>query len=298
MEPPSPADDLLSGLARSLAALAPGALGRLGQELADRLSKAPLQLNEYGFDPYGFHPEAARTLMLPAALAYRHWFRVQNHGIENVPSGRVILIGNHSGHIGYDGMMLGMSMLLGAEPPRLCRGMAEYLFFRTPWASIGASRAGTLAGTPENCVAMLGEGECVMVFPEGARGANKPWNRRYQLERFGQGFMRLALETDTPIVPVGIVGSEEQQPGLANFERLAGLLGLPALPVTAGMLVGGPLGMLPLPTKYRFHFGHPLAFAGDPGEEDASIEAKVERVKDAIHELLERGRAQRRGIFG
>ena len=178
-EPAEPAGQgLLSALGSMLAGLAPGAVGRIERELGERLDKAPLQLNAYGYDPYGFHPDAARKLMLPAALAYRHWFRVENHGIDRVPSGRVILIGNHSGQVGYDGMMLGMSMLLDGAPPRLCRGMAEYLFFRTPWASIGASRAGTLAGTPENCVAMLEEGECVMVFPEGARGANKPWPKR------------------------------------------------------------------------------------------------------------------------
>jgi 1-acyl-sn-glycerol-3-phosphate acyltransferase len=126
---------------------------------------------------------------------------------------------------------------------------------------------------------------------------NKTFDQRYLLQRFGLGFMRLALETDTPIVPVGIVGSEEQQPGLANLSRLAHLLGLPALPITAGFLVAGPLGLLPLPTKYRILFGEPLRFEGEAGEEDAAIEAKVERVKEAIAVLLAQGRAERRGIF-
>jgi 1-acyl-sn-glycerol-3-phosphate acyltransferase len=291
-------DSVLAGLAQLLAGLAPGALRRLGRELADRLAKAPLRLNEYGYDPYGFHPETARTLMLPGALAHRHWFRVENHGIERIPSGRVILIANHSGQVGYDGVMLGMSMLLDAAPPRLCRGMAEYLFFRTPWASIGASRSGTLAGTPENCVAMLEEGECVMVFPEGARGANKPWPRRYQLERFGQGFMRLALETDTPIVPVGIVGAEEQQPGLANLSDVAERLGLPSLPITLTFPWLGPLGIaFALPVKYHIHFGEPLRFEGEANEEDVVIQKKVDVVRDSIRDLLARGLEQRPGIF-
>ncbi len=303
MEPPEEAvepaqEGVLAGLARMLEGLAPGAVRRLGQELADRLAKAPLRLNDYGYDPYGFHPEAARTLMLPAALAYRHWFRVENHGIDRVPTGRVILIGNHSGQVGYDGMMLGMSMLLGAEPPRLCRGMAEYLFFRTPWAGIGASRSGTLAGTPENCVAMLEEGECVMVFPEGARGANKPWSKRYQLERFGQGFMRLALETETPIVPVGIVGAEEQQPGLANLTDVAARLGLPSLPITVTFPWLGPLGIaFALPVKYHIHFGEPLLFEGEANEEDGVIQKKVDVVRDAIRGLLSEGLERRTSLF-
>lgn len=289
---------LLPSLGRTLSSLAPDALRSLDAELAERLAKAPLQLNEYGYDPYGFHPEAARTMMLPAAMGYRYWFRVENHGIERVPPGRVLLIGNHSGQVGYDGMMLAMSMLLEAEPPRLCRGMAEYFFWRTPWLGIGASRAGSMAGTPENCVAMLEDGECVMVFPEGARGANKPWSRRYQLERFGQGFMRLALETDTPIVPVGIVGSEEQQPGLANLTGVAARLGLPSLPVTVTFPWLGPLGIaFALPVKYHVHFGEPLHFEGDFHDEDVVIQKKVDVVCDAIADLLARGLEERQSIF-
>jgi 1-acyl-sn-glycerol-3-phosphate acyltransferase len=137
-----------------------------------------------------------------------------------------------------------------------------------------------------------------MVFPEGARGANKPFRKRYQLQRFGTGFMRLALETDTPIVPVGIVGAEEQQPGLANFEDLGRRIGLPSLPITITMPWLGLLGpAFALPVKYHIHFGEPLRFEGGPDEEDAVIEEKVERVKDAISGLLRQGLAQREGIF-
>ncbi len=279
-------------------AFRPLALRRLQEEVEQRLEKVPNRINEFGFDPYGLSPDYIRDSALPALLLYRYYFRCEVFDIERVPAGRVLLVANHAGQLPFDAAMLNMAMLLEADPPRIVRAMGEYFLPRLPFLGVAMARGGSMVGTPANCAHMLENGECVMVFPEGVRGMNKTFDKRYQLQRFGLGFMRLALETATPILPVGIVGSEEQQPGLANFERLAGLLGLPALPVTAGMLVGGPLGMLPLPTKYRFHFGHPLAFAGDPGEEDASIEAKVERVKDAIHELLERGRAQRRGIFG
>ncbi len=290
--------ELVQALGTSLSGLAPGPLRRLEQELHDRFAKAPLRLNEYGYDDYGFHPETARRLLLPAAFLHRHWFRVENHGIDRVPSGGVMLVGNHSGQVGYDGAMLTMSMLLDAEPPRLCRGMAEYFFWRVPWAGVGVSRTGTLTGTPENCIAMLDAGECVMVFPEGARGANKPWRKRYQLQRFGQGFMRLALETGVPIVPVGIVGSEEQQPGLANLTGLAEKVGLPSLPITVTFPWLGPLGIaFALPTRYHIHFGEPLYFEGDAHEEDEVIQKKVEVVRDALAGLLERGRAERRSIF-
>ncbi len=275
------------------------ALGALGREIEERLSRAPLRLNEYGYDPYGFHPETARRLLLPSVLAYRFYFRVQTHGIGNVPEGRVILVGNHSGQIGYDGAMLGTAMLLEGEPPRVCRGMAEHFMWKVPWMGLNVSRTGAVAGTPENCVAMLEDDECVMVFPEGARGANKPYRRRYQLERFGQGFLRLALETGAPIVPVGIVGSEEQQPGLANFESFARRVGLPSLPVTLTFPWLGPLGlMVALPVKYHIHFGEPLHFEGDAHEEDDVIQEKVDHVRSSIADLLGRGLSMRRGIFG
>jgi hypothetical protein len=156
---PSEASGLPEALSR---ALMPGPLARLHRELGERFLDAPVKLNQYGYDSYGFHPAAARRMLLPSALLYRYYFRVDTHGIENVPEGRVLLIGNHSGQFAYDGSMLAMAMLLEAQPPRLCRGMAEFFFWKTPWLGILANRLGMMAGTPENCTAMLNDGECVM----------------------------------------------------------------------------------------------------------------------------------------
>jgi 1-acyl-sn-glycerol-3-phosphate acyltransferase len=276
----------------------PGPLKSVEADLADRIANTSLRLNDFGYDPYGFHPEAARRLLLPAALLYRYWFRVETHEIGRVPRGPVLLIGNHSGQFGYDGAMLGMAMLLDAQPPRLVRGMAEYIFWRTPFAGTAASRMGTLVGTTENCVAMLREGGCVAVFPEGARGANKPFQKRYQLQRFGLGFLRIALESRAPIVPVGIVGAEEQQPGLANLESFGHKLGLPSFPITITQPWLGLLGSaMALPVKYHLHFGEPLLFDGDADDEDDAVQRHVDVVKDAIAGLIRRGLAQRRGIF-
>ncbi len=291
-------DEPASLPARITQALVPGPVRPLGRELGARLRETPTRLNAYGFDPYGFHPDTARRGLLPSALLYRYYFRVETHGIDSVPAGRLLLIGNHSGQFGYDGAMLSMAMLLEARPPRLCRGMAEFMFWRTPWAGTFASRLGMMAGTPRNCAAMLEAGECVMVFPEGARGANKPYRQRYQLQRFGLGFMRLALETNTPIVPAGIVGAEEQQPGFANFEGLGRKLGLPSLPITISSPWLGLLGpAFALPVKYHIHFGEPMHLEGRSDDEDAVIERRVDEVKRAITALLERGRSERRGIF-
>ena len=293
---------LLSSAGRALGGFAsellPSGVRALQKEIEQRLREAPLKLNEYGFDPYGLHPDPASRYLLASAILYRYYFRVETHGIANVPPGRVLIIANHAGQFAYDGAMLSVALLLEAKPPRLSRGMSEYLFWKLPWVSRLAARIGTMVGTPENCVSMLNAEECVMVFPEGARGANKPFRKRYQLQGFGQGFMRLALETGAPIVPVGIVGSEEQQPGLANFEGLARTIGLPSLPITVtGPWFGLPGYMAALPVKYRIYFGEPLRPEGEPHEEDAIIEQKVDAVKAAMRKLLERGLEERSGIF-
>ena len=269
----------------------------LQNELEERLRKIPNRLNEYGFDPFGLSPEWVRTAALPGLLLYRYYFRAQTFDIERVPNGRVLLIANHAGQLPFDALMLQMAMLLEAHPPRIVRGMGEYWIPQLPFVSFAAARGGAMVGTPHNCAQMLHHGECVAVFPEGVRGMNKLYHDRYQLQRFGLGFMRLALETRTPIVPVAIVGSEDQQPGFANLTGLARLLGMPAFPITLGFPWLGPLGMLPLPVKYRIHFGEPIVFDGDADEEDAAIEERVDAVKQEIRTMLKRGVAERAGIF-
>jgi 1-acyl-sn-glycerol-3-phosphate acyltransferase len=292
-----PASGVMSTLSDVVEAFQPAVLRRLAQKIDDRIASIPTELNEYGFDRYGFHPDTYRKTSLPAAVMYRHYFRVETHDIDRVPEGRVLLICNHAGQLPFDGSMLGLAMLLEATPPRLARAMAEYYVSRLPFISAIAARMGSLVGTRENCVQMLEAGECVMVFPEGARGMNKPFSQRYKLQRFGLGFLRLALETDTPIVPVALVGSEEQNPGFANLQSAADVLGVPALPITATFPWLGPLGLLPLPVKYRFYFGEPLRFEGDPLDEDAEVQKHVDVVRHSIESMFERGLAERRGIF-
>jgi len=287
-----------SALRNLMGGLVPLSLRDLRAALDERLALAQVDRNEYGYDPYGFEPAAATSFYLPSALLYRYYFRVEAVDIERVPQGRVLLIGNHAGQFAYDGSMVATAMLFAAEPPRIVRGMGEYFLFKLPWVGTSGARMGMMVGTPENCVHMLEAEQCVMAFPEGATGANKPFRKRYQLQRFGQGFMRLALQTNTPIVPVGIVGSEEQQPGLANFETLGRAVGLPSLPITVSMPWLGLLGpMFALPTKYRIYFGEPMHFEGDAGDEDAAIEEKVQAVKDSMAGLLARGLEERTGIF-
>jgi len=271
--------------------------GMLDENIKQRIARLNVQLNEYGVDPFGFDIEFTK-LMLPMAMwLYTKWFRVETIGIKNVPQGKIMVVANHSGQIPIDGMMLLSAMFLEAEPPRVLRSMAERWAATLPVFSWLFPRSGQIVGTRENCKLLLDRGESILVFPEGSRGISKPFAKRYQLTEFGLGFMRLVLMTDTPIVPVAIVGAEEQTVNLFNLKPLADLIGFPAIPITPTMPLLGPLALFPLPTKYHIYFGKAMRFSGDPNEDDAEIEDKVRQVKTTIQRMLSDGLKARKHIF-
>jgi 1-acyl-sn-glycerol-3-phosphate acyltransferase len=262
-----------------------------GPDLESRLARLVAPQNEYGVDPFGLDLQFTRAAAAPVLWLYKNWFRVETHGIEHVPSGKVLLIANHSGQLPLDAAMIGMSMIVEAEPPRVCRAMVEKWAPTLPWVAPFFARIGQVVGTPENCRRLLAAGETIMVFPEGTRGLNKTFDKRYQLQEFGPGFMRLALATHTPIVPVAVVGAEEQAPALLDLKKAAKLIGFPSLPITPTLLP------LPLPVKYHLHFGEPMRFAGNPDEEDSELDLKVQEVKARIQAMVDSGLRQRKGIF-
>lgn len=279
-----------------------GWLSKLADALVDaevdaKMRQIPTPVNEYGYDSWGLHPRTARYGYSLFARLYRRYWRVQTYGIEHVPPGRVLLIGNHSGQLPIDGAMVAVAMLLEADPPRLCRAMVERWFTTTPLIGTLLQRSGAIVGDPLNCERLLQKGEAILVFPEGARGSGKVWKDRYKLVRFGLGFMRLALATNTPIVPFGVIGGEEQAPSFVDCKPLARLLGMPYFPITPTFPWLGVLGMIPFPTKYRIYFGEPLIFRGDPDDRDEVIQRKVDRVRREIRRLIDRGLEEREGIF-
>ena len=289
--------DAVSSLSRALTDGLPRSIAAIQAEIDERMRRIPTKLNSYGYDQWGFHPETAKRALLVTALMYHYWFRAETHGIENVPPGRVLLIGNHAGQVALDAAMIGAACFFEAEPPRVVRGMGEYWLPTVPWVNEIMVRTGSVVGTRKNAVELLRNEEAVIAFPEGIRGMNKLVWERYQLQEFGHGFMRLALETDTPIVPIAVVGSEEQAIAIANVKPLARLLRMPAFPVTLTWPWLGVLGMLPLPVKYRIFFGEPMRFEGNPSDEDEVIGEKVEEVKERIATMLASGLAQRRSLF-
>ena len=261
-----------------------------GPDLEARLLRLVAPQNEYGVDPFGLDLAFAKAAVAPVLWLYKHYFRVQTHGIEKVPPGPVLLVSNHSGQLPIDAAMIGCAMLAEAEPPRICRAMIEKWAPTLPFIAPFFARVGQVVGTPENCRRLLAAGETIMVFPEGVRGLNKLFDKRYRLQEFGLGFMRLALECKVPIVPVAVVGAEEQSVAIFDFKAGARLLGFPSLPVS----ITGPL---PLPVKYHLHFGEPMKFTGNPGDDDAELERKVREVKAQIQALINRGLEERKGVF-
>lgn len=267
---------------------------RLGAEYNARSKALAVRQNEYGFDPFGFSREHVKYALLIARWLYRDYFRTEVFGIENVPAaGRVLLVANHSGQLPFDGVVIGTAVFFEAVPPRMVRSMVERFVPTVPFASYLLNRWGQITGTPENCRRLLDNEEAILVFPEGARGISKPFSRRYQLQDFGLGFMRLALETGTPIVPIAVVGAEEQAPAV-NVKPLARLFGAPSFPV-----VPYPpfIPLIPLPVKYRVYFGEPLSFDGDADDDDEVLDAMVQSVRNRIQSMIHLGLRERRGVF-
>jgi 1-acyl-sn-glycerol-3-phosphate acyltransferase len=263
-------------------------------DIAGRTEALTVRGNEFGFDEFGLSRDSFRGAARVARWLYRHYFRAQAFGIEHVPAtGRVIFAANHAGQLPFDGLVIASACFLEPAVPRLVRSMVEYFVPTVPFASYLFARWGQITGTPENCRRLLAAEEAVLVFPEGARGISKNFSRRYQLAEFATGFMRLALEMRAPIVPIAVIGAEEQAPAI-NIKPLARLLGAPSFPV-----VPYPpfVPVVPLPVKYRLYFGEPITLTGDPDDDDDVLDDKARIVKHRIQSMIQLGLREREHVF-
>lgn len=258
---------------------------------------------DYPVDEFGFDVELTETLLLPPLrLLYEKWFRVNTHGVENLPpSGGALLVSNHSGVLPIDAMMVALAVHDEHPAHRYLRMLGADLVFRTPVLNMLARRSGQTLACHPDAERLLRAGELVGVWPEGFKGVGKPFSARYKLQRFGRGgFVSAALRTGVPIIPCAVVGAEEIYPKIGDIRPLARLLGLPYFPVTPFFPLLGALGTIPLPTKWHIEFGEPIRtdeFAADADEDQMLVLNLTDQVRESIQQLLYRRLAQRRGIF-
>ena len=259
---------------------------------------------DYEVDEFGFDPDLTENVAIPALrpLAQK-WFRIETQGVENVPEeGGALLVGNHAGGLwALDAAMTAVALHDAHPDHRVLRLLAADLVLRTPFLGPIARKSGTTLACHPDAERLLSGGELVGVWPEGFKGIGKPFSERYKLQRFGRGgFVGAALRTGVPIIPVSIVGSEEIHPVIGNVGVLARVLNLPYFPITPTFPWLGPLGLIPLPSKWIIEFGEPIVTSGygpEAAEDPMLVFEITDRVRETIQGTLYRLLLQRRSVW-
>jgi 1-acyl-sn-glycerol-3-phosphate acyltransferase len=257
-----------------------------------------IEIDEFGFDP----ELTDKVLLAMMRPLYDKYFRVEVRGLENVPAeGGALVVANHSGTIPLDSVMTQLALLDHHSGRRHLRMLGADLVFQTPFVGELARKTGTTLACNADAERLLRKGELVGVWPEGFKGIGKPFSERYKLQRFGRGgFVSAALRTQVPIVPCSIVGAEEIYPILGNMKTLARLLGLPYVPVTPTFPWLGPLGAIPLPSKWIIEFGEPIRTDGlgpEAADDPMLVFNITDQVRETIQHTLYRLLMQRRSVF-
>jgi 1-acyl-sn-glycerol-3-phosphate acyltransferase len=296
---------VVGGLARGLdlaaaletaGAVLPAPARRSTERVASRLR------GEYAQDEWGYDEEFVELVRPFTEFLYERWWRVQATGVENVPAdGAAMIVANHAGVLPWDATMMSRAIQKLHPHPRQPRFMVLDWAFRLPWVSGLMRRVGGVVASPYNAVRLLNQGHLVMVFPEGSKGAGKPFAERYRLQRFGRGgFVEIALRTRAPIVPVAVVGSEEIYPKLGESRVLARLLGAPYFPITPTFPALGAIGAVPLPSRWRIEFCPPIDLSsyGPEAAEDRALVFEIsEHVRETIQERLLENLVKRGAAF-
>lgn len=256
---------------------------------------------DYTVDEYGLDSELSQKLLMAAvAPLAEKWFRVEVRGVENIPTDTgALIVSNHSGTIPVDGIITMYSVL--KHTGRHIRPLGADLVFRLPFVSELARKGGATLACNEDAVRMLARGELAAVWPEGFKGIGKPYSERYKLQRFGRGgFVSAAVRTGVPIVPCSVVGAEEIYPLIGNVPALARLVGAPYVPITPFFPLLGPLGLIPLPSKWIIEFGEPIRTdVYDPAQSDDPMLTfdVTDQVRETIQQTLYTLLMQRKSVF-
>lgn len=235
-------------------------------------------------DDFGRDPIATARWEWVLDFLYSKWFRTEVTGLANVPStGRALLVANHAGSLPYDSAMVMHAIRRDHPARRDVRPLVEDAVYHLPWLGPLMNRIGGVRACPENAERLLANDELVAVFPEGVKGMSKLWRDRYRLQRFGRGgFIKLALRSGAPLIPVAVVGAEAALPLLGRITWFAKDVGLPYVPVTPTFPWLGPVGLLPLPSKWRIAFGAPIDLAGEYGADAADDRLLVGRLAEQV----------------
>lgn len=247
----------------------------------------------HGYDEFGFHPKTARWGIKALAPLYNIYFRVKGYGTSRIPKeGPAVLAANHAGMLPIDAVMLALDVFANTTPARWPRASMDQFVPLMPFVGTFFSRCGAVAGSRGNFGRLLDSGELVTAFPEGVPGIQKPIWKRYQLQEWRVGHCELAIRHGAPVIPVGIIGSEEQWPQVGRIDWIK-FLGAPYLPI--------PITPIPLPVRIHIHYGEPIPlqeeYAPEQSDDPAVLAAAATRVKDAVEELIAAGLEQREGLF-
>jgi len=258
---------------------------------------------DYEVDEFGFDEDFANHVYLPALRPlYRSWFRVETFGMRNIPdAGGALVVANHSGTVPMDGLMTSLAVHDDHPAHRRLRLLGADLVFKLPLVgSIARKTGNTLACNPD-AERLLSTGELVGVYPEGFKGVGKPFADRYKLQRFGRGgFVSAAIRTGVPIIPCSIVGAEEIYPMIGNLKSLARILGLPYIPVTPTFPLLGPLGLIPLPSKWLIEFGEPIPtehLGAGAADDPMLVFNLTDQIRETIQQSLYSLLMQRASVF-
>ena len=262
--------------------------------LRERLDRAEIADAGHGYDRLGLSRDGVRAAALGTEFLYAHWFRVDSVGFENVPTvGPAILAANHSGTLPLDGAMLWADVIRHGDPPRVPRIAVDLFVPRLPLVFTAFARSGAIGGDRPTVSRVLGEGGLVGIFPEGVPGIAKPRSQRYRLRSFRSGHAELAIRHGAPIVPVAIVGAEEQWPELTRIESFHAF-GAPYLPI--------PATPFPLPVRYHIRYGAAIdprvRWGADAADDPSTAHTLANEVRLAVQELVNGTLAMRHGVFG
>lgn len=258
---------------------------------------------DYEVDDFGFDRDLSRTILMPLTkVLYDKYFRVRTNGIANIPAeGPALIVANHSGTVPLDAVMMQYAVYAEHPNQRVVRSVAANLAFRTPFIGPLARKSGNAVACDDDAMELLGRDELVGIFPEGYKGVGKGWRERYRLQRFGRGgFIQIALRTRVPVIPAAIVGAEEAYPMIANLKGLAGMFGFPYFPVTPTFPLLGPLGLLPLPSRWLIEFGDPIQmddYPDDAAEDPMLVFDLSDKIRDTIQQMLHKNLSLRGPAF-